>query len=55
MMSNLLIANLSQNDNSLTLNRHEMKDIFGGDTYVPIEIIINGDGTYDLIFRCTPS
>lgn len=54
-MSNLLIANLSQNNNSLALNRNEMKYIVGGDQCVPIEIIINGDGTYDLIFRCTPS
>jgi hypothetical protein len=54
-MSSLLIANLSQNDNSLALNRNEMKDIVGGDTCVPVEIRFNEDGTYDLIFRCTPS
>jgi hypothetical protein len=52
-MSNLLIADLSKKDSSLSLSRNEAKDILGGDTCV-CEKRTNDDGTYTLVCLCRP-
>jgi hypothetical protein len=52
-MSNLLIVDLPQNDNSFSLSRNEAKDILGGDTCV-CEKRTNDDGTYLLVCVCRP-